>query len=130
MKKRIWRNLFPKIQMHLQTLKGKRVDTPILDAVIKEMKRSVQSKTAADKGRAVAETKMKYYDFFNGDADGIISLHQFYYGFHAKVNYSPVNADVKLLRHAVNIKKRHFTVFDISLLSNSDYIEGYIKKQQ
>lgn len=71
---------------------------------------------------------MKYYDFFNGDADGIISLHQFRLQFPRKSELiTGVKRDVKLLRHAVDIKNATFTVFDISLLSNSDYIKGILK---
>ena len=71
---------------------------------------------------------MKYYDFFNGDADGIISLHQFRLQFPRKSElFTGVKRDVKLLRHAVDIKNATLTVFDISLLSNSDYIDGILK---
>ena len=71
---------------------------------------------------------MKHYDFFNGDADGIISLHQFRLQFPRKSElFTGVKRDVKLLRDAVDIKNATFTVFDISLLSNSDYIEGILK---
>lgn len=71
---------------------------------------------------------MKYYDFFNGDADGIISLHQFRLQFPRKSElFTGVKRDVKLLRHAVDIKNATLTVFDISLLSNSDYIENILK---
>jgi len=71
---------------------------------------------------------MKYYDFFNGDADGIISLHQFRLQFPRKSElFTGVKRDVKLLRHVVNIKNATFTVFDISLLSNSEYIKGILK---
>lgn len=71
---------------------------------------------------------MKYYDFFNGDADGIISLHQYRLQFPRKSElFTGVKRDVKLLRHAVDIKNASFTVFDISLLSNSDYIKDILK---
>ena len=71
---------------------------------------------------------MKYYDFFNGDADGIISLHQFRLQFPRKSElFTGVKRDVKLLRHAAGIKNATLTVFDISLLSNSDYIDGILK---
>ena len=71
---------------------------------------------------------MKYYDFFNGDADGIISLHQFRLQFPRKSElFTGVKRDVKLLRHVVDIKNATFTVFDISLLSNSDYIKGILQ---
>ena len=67
---------------------------------------------------------MVYYDFFNGDADGIISLHQ--YRMHHPQNsevFTGVKRDVKLLRHCVDIHSSKFTVFDISLLSNKDYVD-------
>ena len=73
---------------------------------------------------------MKYYDFFNGDADGIISLHQ--YRMHYPQNselFTGVKRDVKLLRHCVDIKKSKFTVFDISLLSNADYVKPILENQ-
>jgi hypothetical protein len=66
---------------------------------------------------------MKYYDFFNGDADGIISLHQYRLHFPKKSEvFTGVKRDVKLLRHAVEIKNSTLSVFDISLLSNKDYM--------
>ena len=70
---------------------------------------------------------MKYYDFFNGDADGIISLHQYRLHFPKKSEvFTGVKRDVKLLRHAVEIKNSTLSVFDISLLSNKDYIDGIL----
>ena len=70
---------------------------------------------------------MKYYDFFNGDADGIISLHQYRLQFPQKSEvFTGVKRDVKLLRHAVDIKNSTLSVFDISLLSNKDYIDGIL----
>lgn len=67
---------------------------------------------------------MEHYDFFNGDADGIISLHQFrtHYPKNSKL-FTGVKRDVKLLRHCTDVKDSTFTVFDISLLSNADYIK-------
>jgi len=67
---------------------------------------------------------MDYYDFFNGDADGIISLHQYrmHYPKDSQL-FTGVKRDVKLLRHCTDIKDSTFTVFDISLLSNTDYIK-------
>jgi oligoribonuclease NrnB/cAMP/cGMP phosphodiesterase (DHH superfamily) len=66
---------------------------------------------------------MKYYDFFNGDADGIISLHQYRLQFPQKSEvFTGVKRDVKLLRHALEIKNSTLSVVDISLLSNKDYI--------
>mgnify|MGYP001197686079 CR=1 FL=1 len=67
---------------------------------------------------------MKYYDFFNGDADGIISLHQYRLHFPQESEvFTGVKRDVKLLRHAVSFKNSTLSVFDISLLSNKDYID-------
>jgi len=67
---------------------------------------------------------MSYYDFFNGDADGIISLHQYrmHYPKDSEV-FTGVKRDVKLLRHCTDIKNSKLTVFDISLLSNKDYVD-------
>ena len=61
---------------------------------------------------------MNYYDFFNGDADGIISLHQYrmHYPQNSEV-FTGVKRDVKLLRHCTDIKNSKFTVFDISFSS-------------
>ena len=72
---------------------------------------------------------MKYYDFFNGDADGIISLHQYrmHYPQDSEV-FTGVKRDVKLLRHCTNIENSKFTVFDISLLSNRDYVNTILNK--
>ena len=66
---------------------------------------------------------MKYLDFFNGDADGIISLHQYrmHYPQNSEV-FTGVKRDVELLRHCTDIKKSKFTVFDVSLLSNKDHV--------
>jgi nanoRNase/pAp phosphatase (c-di-AMP/oligoRNAs hydrolase) len=61
------------------------------------------------------------YDFFNGDADGIISLHQ--YRMFADTDtelFTGVKRDIKLLRHCLDVKNSRFYVFDISLLSNHD----------
>ena len=73
---------------------------------------------------------MKYYDFFNGDADGIISLHQ--YRIHYPQNselLTGVKRDVKLLRHCLDTMNSKLTVFDISLLSNKDYVDTILNNQ-
>lgn len=73
---------------------------------------------------------MKYYDFFNGDADGIISLHQ--YRMHYPQNselFTGVKRDVKLLRHCTNITDSKFTIFDVSLLSNKDYVNTILSNR-
>lgn len=70
---------------------------------------------------------MKYYDIFNGDADGLISLHQYRMFFPKKSKpISGVKRDVKLLRHVLNVKKSIITVFDISHRSNADYVESIL----
>ena len=60
------------------------------------------------------------YDIFNGDADGIFSLHQ--YRLHRPIQQASlitgVKRDVCLLSQLENISNASFTVFDISLDSN------------
>jgi len=71
---------------------------------------------------------MKNYDIFNGDADGLISLHQYRLQFPRKSELiTGVKRDVKLLRHLVDITDASLSVFDISLLSNSEYVEPILK---
>jgi len=67
---------------------------------------------------------MKYYDFFNGDADGIISLHQYRMHYPKdSILYTGVKRDVELLRHCTKIENSKFTIFDISLLSNKVHVD-------
>lgn len=63
-----------------------------------------------------------HFDVFNGDADGILALHQFRL-------YSPkpeatlitgIKRDIKLLSTIQTVKDSNLTVFDISLDSNRD----------
>lgn len=66
------------------------------------------------------------YDVFNGDADGIISLHQYRTHFpktELPVLVTGVKRDVTLLRHITDFADT-VTVFDISLLSNSEFFPG------
>ena len=63
-----------------------------------------------------------YFDIFNGDADGILALHQF-----RLHNPQPdatlvtgVKRDIKLLSKIQNVRNSNITVFDISLDSNRD----------
>ena len=65
-----------------------------------------------------------YYDFFNGDADGMISTHV-YRTFIPKdtIKFTGMKRDIKLLRHATRISDSTLTVFDVSLKSNDDYVE-------
>lgn len=72
---------------------------------------------------------MKYFDFFNGDADGIISLHQYRMHYPKNSNlYTGVKRDVELLRHCTHLENSKLTVFDISLLSNKDHVDTILSK--
>lgn len=72
---------------------------------------------------------MKYYDLFNGDADGLISLHQYRMFFPKNSKpISGVKRDVKLLRHMLDVKNSNITVFDVSHRSNMDYVEPILAK--
>ena len=69
------------------------------------------------------------YDLFNGDADGIISVHQYRMFKPKKTNLvSGIKRDVTLLRHCDSIKNTKINVFDISVLSNEEYIDSILKK--
>ena len=71
---------------------------------------------------------MANYDFFNGDADGIISLHQYrMFSDTDSELFTGVKRDVNLLRHGLHIRNSRFFVFDISLLSNHDDAETVLK---
>lgn len=64
---------------------------------------------------------MMEYDFFNGDADGIISLHQYRMLVpNDSVKYTGVKRDVELLRHVLeqDICHKLLNVFDVSMKSN------------
>jgi len=68
------------------------------------------------------------YDIFNGDADGIVSLHQ--YRMHFPVSKSQlitgVKRDVELLRHMRYAKHSNITVFDISHKTNEKHVENLL----
>ena len=63
------------------------------------------------------------HDLFNGDADGIIALYQ-YRSVHDRESklYTGVKRDVKLLRHVYDLHSNTINVFDVSMLSNSEYL--------
>lgn len=67
------------------------------------------------------------YDFFNGDADGMISLHQ-YRMFTPKntIKHTGIKRDIDLLRYAVTLKKSRLNVFDLSLKANEQYVRRAI----
>lgn len=68
---------------------------------------------------------MIHYDIFNGDADGIVSLHQYRMHFPVKRTQlvTGVKRDVELLRHMRYVKHSRLTVFDISHKTNESYVE-------
>ncbi|BHH82169.1 DHH family phosphoesterase [Desulforhopalus sp. 52FAK] len=61
-----------------------------------------------------------HYDIFNGDADGIFSLHQYRLAYPeaSATRITGVKRDIKLLQQIKDIKNSVVTVFDISLDSN------------
>ncbi len=63
-----------------------------------------------------------YFDIFNGDADGILALHQF--RLHTPqpdaTLVTGVKRDIKLLNKIQEVHNNNITVFDISLDSNRD----------
>lgn len=67
---------------------------------------------------------MQFYDIFNGDADGIISLHQYRMDKpqHAEL-ITGVKRDVELTRHCTSTQHGKITVFDISLLANKLHMD-------
>ncbi len=68
------------------------------------------------------------YGFFNGDADGIISMYLFnwYSGREMNEYYTGIKRDVELLRHAKDIESSNLFVFDVSMLSNEKYLKPLI----
>jgi len=65
---------------------------------------------------------MKYFDVFNGDADGICALHQLRLAEprpEARL-VTGVKRDVRLLQQLQGIRDAHITVLDVSLDSNRD----------
>lgn len=71
---------------------------------------------------------MLHYDVFNGDADGIISLHQYRMHFPvAKAELiTGVKRDVELLRHMRLVRHSRITVFDISHKTNASHVDGIL----
>lgn len=67
---------------------------------------------------------MPNFDVFNGDADGILALHQFRMAFpENNTLVTGVKRDVKLIQHLVEEKEAKVSVFDISLESNQDKVQ-------
>ena len=66
----------------------------------------------------------QHYDVFNGDADGICSLHQYRLAAPVKEVHlvTGVKRDIALLSKIDDIKEAIVTVFDISMHSNIDYL--------
>ncbi|KPK23887.1 MAG: acetyltransferase [Desulfobacterales bacterium SG8_35_2] len=68
---------------------------------------------------------MKYFDVFNGDADGLCALHQFRLAEprpQARL-ITGVKRDIRLLQQISGTHDAHITVLDISLDSNRDALE-------
>lgn len=63
------------------------------------------------------------YDFFNGDADGMISLHQYrtFIPRHT-IKHTGLKRDIDLLRYAANIKDTTLYAFDLSLKTNEQHV--------
>ena len=63
---------------------------------------------------------MKYYDVFNGDADGICALHQFRLAnpVEGVELITGVKREIALLSQIEDVKKCNITVFDVSMHSN------------
>ena len=63
------------------------------------------------------------YDFFNGDADGMISLHQFRMYCPANtIKHTGIKRDIDLLRYAAGLHDTKLYVFDLSLESNETHV--------
>jgi hypothetical protein len=72
---------------------------------------------------------MKYFDVFNGDADGICALHQFRLAEprpQARL-VTGVKRDIRLLQQLSGTHDAHITVLDISLDSNRDALESLLE---
>lgn len=71
---------------------------------------------------------MIHYDIFNGDADGIVSLHQYRMHFPVAKSHlvTGVKRDVELLRHMRLVKHSRLTVFDISHKTNEAHVQGIL----
>jgi hypothetical protein len=67
---------------------------------------------------------MAVYDVFNGDADGVLALHQFRLA-HPETSelITGVKRDVKLIKQLLDASDLQIQVFDISLESNEDSVQ-------
>lgn len=68
---------------------------------------------------------MKYFDVFNGDADGICALHQLRLAEPRPESHlvTGVKRDIRLLQQLAGTHDAHITVLDISLDSNRDALQ-------
>ncbi|MEJ2032218.1 MAG: acetyltransferase [Deltaproteobacteria bacterium] len=70
---------------------------------------------------------MKYYDVFNGDADGICALHQLRLAEPRESELvSGVKRDIRLLGRLAGIREATITVLDISLETNREDLAGLL----
>lgn len=67
------------------------------------------------------------YDFFNGDADGMISLHQYRMFSPAHtLKHTGCKRDINLLRYSTGLKNSKLFVFDLSLKTNQQHVSQAI----
>lgn len=72
---------------------------------------------------------MNYYDIFNGDADGICSLHQLRMENPVESNLvTGVKRDINLLEKIKSVKQCSITVLDISMDSNKDSLRELLNQ--
>ena len=72
---------------------------------------------------------MTYFDVFNGDADGIISLVQLRRAAPRKAKLiTGRKRDIELLRHVTAQKGDHVTVLDLSMRKNKQALESLLDK--
>lgn len=71
----------------------------------------------------------KYFDVFNGDADGICALHQLRLHSPCKAELiTGVKRDITLLDQIHTVKDSHITVLDISLASNREHLVTLLRQ--
>jgi hypothetical protein len=73
---------------------------------------------------------LKYFDVFNGDADGIFALHQLRLAtpIEKTILITGVKRDIALLRKIKDAKNCNITVLDISLDKNRDELVSFLKR--
>jgi hypothetical protein len=74
---------------------------------------------------------LRYYDVFNGDADGIFALHQLRLARPVENNtlITGVKRDIALLKKIKDIQDCYITVFDVSLDKNKDELIELLERK-